>query len=240
MEQELKDHTLKAVKVISDKELSFWHKTIEIAKEVLIIVFAVTLSIWFHDMSENNRQQREVKEFLVKLKLDLTSDVKEMEEDKETFGKTAKAFQYVTTTTVGFKLNNDSLKKYQPYIFVITSFLPHNSRYEGFKSSGKLGYIEDAQLQNDIMDLYQDIIPSILASTDSYGKVKNLLFQCFFKNIKNAPGGKTNVLEVLSSDEAKNISGALSDTGQIIERYQKAIGKAKKIIAAINNQYPGE
>jgi hypothetical protein len=44
----------------------------------MIIIFAVTISIWFHNLSEHKHQQEEVKQFLEGLKSDLTRDIKEM------------------------------------------------------------------------------------------------------------------------------------------------------------------
>ena len=58
MENEIKDHAVKAYKTIKNPNLKFWHKVGEIGIEVGIIVFAVTLSIWVHDRSEYNHEQK--------------------------------------------------------------------------------------------------------------------------------------------------------------------------------------
>ena len=54
-------------------------------------------------------------------------------------------------------------------IFNTIALNPSNGRFEGFKSLGKIGNIESEELQNDIMDLYQENITSLLASTERYG-----------------------------------------------------------------------
>ena len=49
---------------------SFQEKAKEIITEILIIIFAVSLSTLLHDWSENRTHQNEVKEFLVDIKDD--------------------------------------------------------------------------------------------------------------------------------------------------------------------------
>ena len=61
----------KLYKTWFSKEHSIWHKISEFLIEMCIIVFAVTISIWFHNLSEHRHQQEEVKQFLEGLKADL-------------------------------------------------------------------------------------------------------------------------------------------------------------------------
>ena len=56
-EQEVIKHTKKIFKVWSNKEHILRHKLKEFLVEVFIIVFAVTISIWFHNRSEHAHQQ---------------------------------------------------------------------------------------------------------------------------------------------------------------------------------------
>lgn len=239
MEHEVKDHTLKAYKIIKSPDLPFWHKCREIGIEIGIIVFAVTFSIWLHDISEHRQQQKEVKEFLLGLRQDLRNDITEMEGDKRTYFTTGRAFTYISTPRAAF-LSIDTLKKYQVNILNTTGLVPNNGRYEGFKSSGKLGNIEDNDLQNDITDLYQETIPTLLVATNEYTRRKHLLFEFFYKNVKrNDRGALSNLPEVLSKDEALNICSTLGSTSEITGRYSAAIEKSKKIISKIDLNYPG-
>ncbi len=237
MEEEIKKHTVKAYKAIKDPKLSMWHKVKEISIEVGIIIFAVTLSIWFHDISEHNHEQKDVKSFLLGMKRDLTNDIIQMKGDLDAYNKAGQAFNYLTTPTPGFKLSRDSVRKHQNYISNTTSFVANDGRYEGFKSSGKLGNIEDDSLQNNITTLYQSIIPSILASTNSYVQRKQYFFEYLDKNIKRNPDGSTNILAVLSSDEAVNIGNTLNYVDEITGRYKSAIKKSQEIIDEINADY---
>jgi len=237
MEKEIKDHAVKAYKTMKNPEVTIWHKVGEISIEVAIIVFAVTLSIWVHDVSDHNHEQKDVKTFLLGLKKDLSGDIIQLQEDRHAYIGAGKAFRYVTTSSPNFKLNTDSINKHQNYLSNLTGFLPNIGRYEGFKSSGKLGNIEDDSLQNNIIELYQGIIPSILASTDAYSQRKQQLFEYFNKNLRRNKDGSFNLIAVLSTDEAFNICRTLTYTGEIIERYNSAIKQAKKIIKEINADY---
>ena len=237
MENEIKDHAVKAYKTLKNRRLKFWEKAGEIGIEIGIIVFAVTLSIWVHDVSEHNHEQKDVKSFLLGLKKDLGGDLVQLQGDRASYLGQGAAFNYIATPSPNFKLNMDSIKKHQNYLSNITSFVPNNGRYEGFKSSGKLGNIEDDSLQNNIIKLYQDIVPSILASTNSYIQRKQYLFEYFYKNLKRNKDGSYDMLDALSSDEAFNISNSLTYTAEITERYENAIKKSKEIIKEINADY---
>jgi len=220
MEDEIKKHAVKAYKAIKNPRLNFWHKVGEIGIEIGIIVFAVTLSIWVHDMSDHNHEQKDVKFFLLGLKKDLSNDIIELQGDRTSYIRQGMAFLYVATPAPNFKLNLDSVKKYQSDFFNVTSFVPNSGRYDGFKSSGKLGNIEDNKLQNNITELYQGIIPAILVSTNSYVQRKQYFFEFFYKNLKRNKDGSNNIITVLSSDEAFNISNSLTYPTEIVDRYE--------------------
>src|SRR4051812_33755737 len=80
-DQEIIKHTKKIYKVWNSPNHGVWHKIKEFFLEILIIVFAVTISIWFHNMSEKDHEHAEAKTFLVGLKGDLEKDIQEMKQD---------------------------------------------------------------------------------------------------------------------------------------------------------------
>ncbi|MEO6547678.1 MAG: hypothetical protein ABIN94_06745 [Ferruginibacter sp.] len=84
-EQEVIKHTKKIFSVWRSKDHGWWHKAKEFIIEIAIIVFAISLSGWFHNRSEHQHQQQDVKEFLSGLKKDLTSDIAEMTADRESY-----------------------------------------------------------------------------------------------------------------------------------------------------------
>src|ERR1700709_1251392 len=80
-EEEIRKHTKAVYKDWTDPHFGWKHKLKEIFFEILIIVFAVSISIWFHNWSESRKDRKEEKEFLAGLKTDLQSDLKEMKGD---------------------------------------------------------------------------------------------------------------------------------------------------------------
>jgi len=233
-EQEVIKHTKKVYKIWGSKEHSLLHKIKEFIVEIFIIVFAITISIWFHNWSEHRQQQKDVKEFLLGLKEDLQNDIKEMKSDSLTFVQTAAAFKYITSNKYGEVLNNDSLKKYQNFIFNTTGLIPNNGRFEGFKSSGKIGFIENSTLQNLILDLYQEDIPSLILSTNGFTERKKELFHFITQNRKRNPD---NFNLLLSSDVGYNLSTNLAHFDEVFLKYGTCIQKSERIIQLIDQSY---
>lgn len=236
-ELEVAKHTKKVYKILSTKETSLWHKVKEFLLEIVIIVFAVSLSIWLHDRSEHNHQQKEAKEFLLGLREDLLADIKEMKEDRASYLRQGQAFKYVTGIKAKQTLSTDSLKKYQNWLFNTTRLQQNNGRFEGFKSSGKMGTIEDKILQNNIMDLYQENIPSLLSSSDVYIHRKNQLIDFYIKNQKRITDSTTNLPDILLLDEGRNLCASLANTGEVIQRYDTCINKMQTIVTDLEKKY---
>lgn len=63
MEDEIGKHTQKAYHTLKDKNTPLLEKVKEISVEIAIIVFAVTISIWFPNLSEKQHQRKEETEF---------------------------------------------------------------------------------------------------------------------------------------------------------------------------------
>jgi|SRR5436190_6150745 len=235
-EQEVIKHTKKIFTVWGSNK-GFWHKLGEFLIEIIIIVFAISLSIYVHDRSELKHQRHETKEFLLGLKQDLKTDTAEMNDDKNSFLLSGKAFSYISNIKKDEQLNKDSIRKYYQWIFTTTGLIPNNGRFEGFKSSGKIGTIENKELQNNIMDLYQENIPNLLASTNYYTAKKQRLFDYVAISQKRTTGNSTNLVVVLASDQAFNISSTLNSVKEILERYDICINKMITIIKEIDKEY---
>lgn len=235
-EQEVIKHT-KKIFGLWKNDHSFLHKLGEFLLEIFIIVFAITLSIFFHDRSELKHQRHETKEFLLGLKQDLETDILEMNEDKRSFEKSGRAFSYITKRKIKESLNPDTIKMYNNWIFNTTGLIPNSGRFEGFKSSGKIGTIENKELQNNIMDLYQENIPNVISSTNSYTFKKQKLFDYIAANKKRLTDNNTNELDVLASDQSFNICLTLTYVNEILSRYDVCISKMQAIIRDINKQY---
>jgi hypothetical protein len=207
--------------------------------EIFIIIFAVSITIWLHGLSEHRHQQHEVQEFLTGLKNDLANDLSEIRADRKGYRYQEAAFQYFRTMNVTAPGANDSLVKYTNAIFNKVALVQNNGRFEGFKSSGKLGNIEDKKLQNDILDLYQELIPSLLNTTDLYNVQKDRLIVFIEQNARIDHERQILLLsEAMKADQARIIAGTLSGLPtQIIERYDACISRIDAIVKAIDEKY---
>ena len=235
-EQEVIKHTKKIFGVWKSNS-KLWHKIGDFTLEIIIIIFAVTVSIYMHDRSELRHQRHETKEFLLGLKEDLKTDTTEMNNDKYSFEQSGKAFRYITNKKLDEHLNPDSLKKYLRYIFNTTGLIPNSGRFEGFKSAGKMGTIENKELQYFIMDLYQENIPNVIVSTNMYTAKKKDLFDYVNANNKRLTDSTTNLISVLATDQAFNICANLVFVDEILNRYDTCINKIKAIIGEIDKDY---
>jgi len=238
-EQEVIKHTKKVFGLWKTNNPT-WHKIGDFILEIFIIVFAITVSIYFHDRSELKHQRHETKEFLLGLKQDLKTDIEEMNQDKNSFLQSQKAFNYITSRQLNESLNPDTIRHYYTWIFNTTGLVPNSGRFEGFKSSGKIGTIENKELQNNIMDLYQENIPNLINSTNFYTSKKQSLFEYVNLNKKRLTDSTNNLVSVLSSDPAYNICVTLTFVDEILDRYDTCIHKMHVIIRDINKQYENE
>src|ERR1700741_172742 len=108
-EQEVIKHTKKVFGLWATNN-PIWHKIGEFLLEIVIIVFAITVSIYFHDRSELRHQRHETKEFLLGLKQDLKTDIEEMNQDKNSFMQSKKAFTYITNRKLKESLRPDTIR----------------------------------------------------------------------------------------------------------------------------------
>jgi hypothetical protein len=236
-DQEVIKHTKKIFNIWGNDKHPFWEKTKEFLLEIIIIVFAVTLSIWFHERSEHAHQQKDVQAFLVGLRDDLKNDIKEMQADKESYLNSQASFSFITGLKQNAQINRDSLDKYDNYLFNSTGLTPNNGRFEGFKSSGRVGNIENQVLQNEIMDLYAESIPTLIRSTDFYTSQKVGFIERYNDNLSRVTDSTTNIDKVLTSPALYNRANALTIVSEIIARYDDCINRSKRIISIIDSEY---
>ena len=233
-EQEIRKNFKKVVTITKDKKKGIWHKLEEIAIEIAIVVFAVSVTIWFHSWSEHRHQQKEVKEFLIGLNKDLDKDIEEMKQDMNAYVLQQKLFSYLSSIPENKGANIDSIQQYKSCLFNFILFGKNSGRYQGFKSSGKLAYIENEELMNMILDLYEENIPLLQISTDFYKNEKLKFIDDVEANTNGFPNG--NFLHVLSTSPVQNKSKIYlaPNVSQILHLYESCIEKMMDIKKEIN------
>jgi hypothetical protein len=233
-------HTIKIVRALRSPATSFSKKLIEIFLEILIITFAVSLGQFLEKQREENAQQKEVKEFLLGLRYDLKHDASETKKIIKQEGFYRKAYTFLSNLKKGEKPNADSLKKYLVAINETTSLRSDISRFEGFKSSGKLQEIKNKDLLQDILYFYEEAIPVLNISENAWLNFHNKLTDLFVDEHVDYPDGSNNSYQVLIQQKAHNLCKGLIPWSQLLERYQAIITLGNKITKEIDLDYPNQ
>lgn len=149
------------------------HKAAEIFIEVVIIVFAISLSLLLERWREKAEDHHLETKFLKGLKIDVQTDLKELRLTSFTCISMKQGAQYFLNPEKDVNWSADSLNCYAYKLFHNVYFFPNSNRYESLKSIGKLGVIENDELQNNIIDLYQTKIPDLQQQINFFNDFMN-------------------------------------------------------------------
>jgi len=228
MQDEVTKHSRKIYKTLKSSQKPIIEKSKEIFIEIFIIVFSVTLSIWLHSWTLQKHQQKEAVEFLADLKDDLNKDIKNMSEKKAQISETIKQYGYLKNLT---EKRIDSLSSKKKSIDIAVSYVirkTNNGNYEGFKSSGKIGFIENKKLKKMILEYYQEAMPSIDETEKYYNlrlsKIEDLIYQDKDKKKKFLDPVIKMSFEVViqvAENNKKNYDAVSKDAKEIMDEIRK-------------------
>jgi hypothetical protein len=234
MEEELAKHTKKIYHTMKKPGHSFWEKLKEVSIEIFIIVFAVTLSIGLHNWSDHRNEQRETEEFLKGLRNDLGKDIQLLEDNEKAIVRVNAGLLFVSALnksraidTASNKLIGDTLN------FTAASTHPNIGRYDGFKSSGKIGTIDNDSLKQNILVYYQQTIPNL---NDLETIVNGFQMELLHAEVDR--GDKTELTAVAKSLKMRALLALASQNigGGELQAYDDAQKQAKKIMSLIDQQ----
>jgi len=239
-EEEIAKHTKSIYKTLKNKEQSWWHKLKEIFVEILIIVFAVSISIWFHNWSDEMHEKKEEKAFLTGLKTDLKGDLENLNTSLKFYKFVVAGTSYFINAGKGGPINKDSVNTYNSVFFSSTDLEPHTSRYEGLKGSNKFNIIENKDLLNDIIDLHESIFTRINTLNKYYhDDISNKMLPFISSRVKLSPEGlSTNGEELAQSSELRLLLMTMKGyvVGNILDAHTAGINKCNQIIKEIDKE----
>jgi hypothetical protein len=238
-ELEVIKHAKKVMTTAKDKETSWKHKLKEIILEVLIIVFAVSLSISLHGWSERKHDRHEEHEFLVGLKDDLQGDLGEMRDDSLSYARVVLGSAYFLKVSKGETLKLDSLNQYSFMFYNATYLAANTSRFEGLKASGKLSIIQNKELLNSIIDLYEEHIPFVNLGNQWANNYKMAQLAPYIDqhlDITIGDNGLANWESILRSNSIRNGLIRISDVSEVVGQYGVAMEKIRNILSAIDKE----
>jgi hypothetical protein len=232
----IKKHTQAVYTTMTDPNKKWIHKLKDILQEVLIIVFAVSVSIWLHNWSEERKDKKAEQEFFTGLKEDLKADVQEMTSDRASFQQVLKHSSYFAKAARGMKLNQDSVTSYQWIFFTGAQINPRISRFEALKGSGKLDIIEDKKIQINIIDLYQKLFPNIFRIDQAFNSLTTDRIDPYIGDVLkiDSSGQITNAAEILRMSKMQLLLNQLATSADnCIKAYTNGIDKSNEIIKQI-------
>ncbi|CAN7291156.1 DUF6090 family protein [Massilia sp. LjRoot122] len=235
-DQEVIKHGQKIIRLASSKEHPLPHKLREIAIEFFTIVFAVSLSIWLHGLSEHHHQQQEVRAFLSGLRTDLAADIEQVDDIAKAYRGFNSNFTYLAALEAGQKPDEKTFARVVAASDANYHFRPNISRYEGFRSSGKMAYIEDQQLLDTIFNLYQMALPQIRSSEGGWLNRQDKL-RTYQDNELNGDELDEH-FRVFTSPKGKRLVKMMIAPEQLFKRYANYADQSRAIIKAIDATYP--
>jgi len=235
--QEIAKHTKNVVDVARSEQHSVGHKLREIALEIFIIVFAVTLSFWLHSLGEHRHEQQQVKSFLLGLKRDIQSDIAQVQGVVKSHHEFDDNYRYLASLDPAVLPDAAKFDPAYEKISMNSFLVPQVSRYDGFKSSGKLINIEDADLLQKIVSLYQYDIPKVEMAFGGWRYHHSLLTRYLEANIDDGDT-REGRFRALTAQKGKRLLKRMQTYPQLYERYEIVARKGAEIIKAIDKAYP--
>jgi len=237
METEITGHTRKIYRTWKSPHLSVWKKVKEVLVEIVIIVFAVSLAAFLERQREHAHEQAEVKEFLSGLRTDLEKDSLEIVSDVGGFTRYSRNYSMIRQVAKGHIFSADSLVYLRNNTFNAVGFVPNNARYEGFRSSGRINTIEDIRLRNNILDLYQMLVPSLVSEISGYQRDQAAFRQFFTNHLVLQPDDSDNFAALLPNPTVQVMAHSLRNTNWIKTKYGRVATKEQEIIHEIDSLY---
>lgn len=232
-ELEVIKHAKKGYHTLKDPNKNWMEKLKEIAVEIFIIVFAISLTLYLEHLVEKHHERQIAREFLTGLKEDLHSDLNELTSDSATYARVQRGFSYFTNAGVTGVMATDSIQKYYWTLRNTTLLLPNNSRFEGLKSSGNLDVIENKEVLNGILELYQEKIPNLMMVTNNFNAIKqNRLMPYLDENLVMA-NGSVNLDALLKRPILQNYLRYGANITEILASYHQVLAQCRFILRKI-------
>jgi hypothetical protein len=158
-EEKLIQHSANALHVLQDKQKGWGKKVREFFVEILIIVFAVSITLVLHNWNDGLHERRLEREFLQGIKRDLDSGAVYLQQDIASFQSAVDYYGNVRQQLTRHQFNAAFLDSNSNLLGHTNYFAFDMGRFEAFKSSGYLRLIENQTLLKHLMTVYTITIP---------------------------------------------------------------------------------
>jgi len=237
-ELEVAKHGKNVIHLMTKKEHGLAHRVREIAVEIAIIVFAVSMSIWLHGLSEHHHKQQEVRSFLLGLKNDLAADATQLGKMSEGYRGFDANHAYLASLDPAKQPDWEKFKAAYAASNANWYFIPTRSRYDGFLMSGRLANIEDDKLLTAILNLYQSKLPEIQTSEGGWSTRQHKLRD--YRESQLEGDDDASLFRVTTTPKGKRLLREMNTSPQLYERYQNYVDRSRQIIRMIDEAYPDQ
>jgi hypothetical protein len=237
MQNEINELWQKISEVWSNPTVSIWKKIKTLSIEMAVIIGSILLAQYIERLREQRHEAREAKEFLLGLKQDISEDIVEVNEVLESYGEYKVLYNFLSNYDPVKVPNKDSLNDIIMMTRSSAYLRPNTSRFEGFKSSGKLDQIENKELLNAILEFYQDALPKLSSSTTGWINYHAKLNDYLVDNLEEYPNGRSNFEQIIKAPRCKNLCKRLVPWGQLFERHKHTKDLGNQIIIKIAREY---
>ena len=163
-EEKIIKHTGDAARALLKKDHSWRKKIQEFFFEILIIVIAVSITLWFHNWNDSLHEKHLAKDFLTGIRGDLKITADKLEVDLAAFQHTLNYYDTIWKQINENRVDKLFMDSASGNLTNMVGFAFDDSRFESFKSSGNLRLIENQALMQDLTRMFTVTLPDRTAS----------------------------------------------------------------------------
>ena len=166
-EEKVIQHTKKAIRVVGDKEKSWSARIKEFLYEIIIIVIAVSITLWMHNWNDSKHEREQEKNFLIGIRENLKGDTSSLMYCINFINLPIAYHDSVLQQVAENKINSSYIDSNSSELINDMEFISDNGIFESFKSAGNLRLVENPKLLSEITSLYTSRIPFLQSNEQS-------------------------------------------------------------------------
>ena len=158
-EEKIREHAKQAMEALTNKKKKWKERLRDFLWEILIIVVAINLTLWFHNWSDKRHDRELEKDFLIGTRSDLSNIKNNLNWSFTYYQPTLDYYDSVWVQINEHRIDKAFVDTNSYNLVNTLNFLYDNSRFDNFKSSGYLRLIENDSLSMNITYLYTIFLP---------------------------------------------------------------------------------
>jgi len=158
-EEKIREHAKQALQALTDKKKGWKEKLKDFLWEILIIVIAINLTLWFHSWNDKRHDRELEKNFLIGTREDLNNVKESLNSFFEMYQQTIDYYDSVWVQMNENRIDTAFIDSNSRGLTNVYPFTYNNSRFESFKSSGYIRLIKNSALLESITFLFTVKLP---------------------------------------------------------------------------------